>query len=162
MKYICLFFVSFLLLTIGLSGCGNKSNNPTSSSKSLVFMEIPIEGNVNSFGEKLEQRGYYYNGDDTLSNQIGYKGIYMNKPVLIVLYYDGESRDINIVRTWFREGMPDAAEIIKEYTDKYGECKMKADYGSIFYTWEVEGGFIGLVSNFSFIALDYSIKELEY
>jgi hypothetical protein len=163
MNYKSIIVTALFSITLGLSSCGNKSGKPTSSSNSIEFMEIPIEGNVNSFGEKLEQRGYYCNGDDTLSNQIGYDGIYLNKTVMIVLTYDQGTRAINRVRTWFKKDMPSAASLLNEYTEKYGKCEMKAEYGNVYYTWKVDGGYIGVVTdNSSFLAIDYSNKELEY
>lgn len=161
MKNRSIIVISLIFFILGLLSCGHK--NSTSNTRCIEFMEIPIEGNVKTFGEKLEGKGYCCNGDDTLSRQIGYDGTYLNKPVQIILYYNEETRDINIVRTWFRGNMPNVASLLNEYTEKYGKCDIKADYGDVFYTWKVEGGYIGIATdNSSFLAIDYSNKELNY
>ena len=60
---------------MGLSSCNSKTGN-NDNTECIKFMGIPVHGEVNAFGEKLEQKGFVFAGDDT--NRRFYEGINRN------------------------------------------------------------------------------------
>ena len=158
----CHFFVAIFSM-ITLLGCnsnskvkpneldyvGNVSYKPeeaTSRSKSHIeFLEIPIEGDVDAFGNKLSAKGYKFFCEETAMPALVYKGNYLNKDVSIMLDFEKETRMIKSARALFKGDIPNAESLIKEYTEKYGKCEMKVGY-SVEYIWKVNGGKIVVAS----------------
>lgn len=136
MKKRIIHILILFLFTIIFCCYSHVSNN----SRDIEFMEIPIKGDVYSFGSKLEKKGYQFYDEDKIYCQLIYYGNYLNKKATIRLDYEEESKEIKSARVIFHKDIPSASALINEYTEKYGECKMEPKYGFVYYTWVLDGG----------------------
>lgn len=132
-----IFFLTMIsIVTMAFISCSSKTNKDDS----IEFLEIPVKGDVYSFGDKLSQRGYDFIADDNIYCQLVYTGIYLNKHATIRLDYEEETKKIKAARVIFEGDLPNATTIINEYTEKYGECNIKNKYSGIYYSWTINGG----------------------
>jgi len=120
-----------------LFGC---ATNSSGRSNHIEFMEIPIDGDVWTFGDKLVHKGYSFYAEDTTYQQLIYYGSYLNKQATIRLDYDESSKNIISARVIFNEDIPNVTALINEYTEKYGKCEIESDGMSVYYSWKVNGG----------------------
>ena len=132
----------YLILLISIIVLTNCSSNCSHNNDSIEFMEIPIDGNVNTFGDKLSQKGYTFYTEDTTYHQLIYYGIYLNKQATIRLDYEEGAKNITSARVVFQGDLPNTTALINEYTEKYGKCSMdtETELGFIYYSWEIRGG----------------------
>ena len=132
--------ILYFLLFISILAFANCSSNGSCNNACIEFMEIPINGHVQSFGDKLVQKGYNFYAEDTTYQQLIYYGIYLNKQATIRLDYEKETKNITSARVIFQGDLPNTTALINEYTEKYGKCDMESKNGFIYYTWEIYGG----------------------
>ena len=132
--------ILYFLLFISILAFANCSSNGSCNKACIEFMEIPINGHVQSFGDKLVQKGYNFYAEDTTYQQLIYYGIYLNKQATIRLDYEKETKNITSARVIFQGDLPNTTALINEYTEKYGKCDMESKNGFIYYTWEIYGG----------------------
>ena len=155
-----LLLLSLLSTIMGLSSCNSKTGN-NDNTECIKFMGIPVQGEVNAFGEKLEQKGFVFAGDDT--NRRFYEGTYLNKKVQIELDYDRKSEDISNAMVMFGYDMPKPDTLISEYTNKYGDFQKKSKRGRDYYTWKVGGGYLCLFTDYnSMLIIACSEKVSDY
>jgi hypothetical protein len=116
MKRILLLFV--LLLSI----------SPIKSQEHLKFRGVPIDGNVNSFIDKLRDLGYYlYDSSD--SDEIIMKGKFLNKDCDIIIVTTPKYRTVAKVVVSTQEYYSwssikkDYIEVKHQYCIKYGDPK---------------------------------------
>ena len=83
MKNKCFFIICLISLT--LLGCRNIT---TSKADHIEFLEIPIEGKVDDFGEKLSAQGYRFYTEDKTYHTLVFDGSYRNKYASIILDFD--------------------------------------------------------------------------
>lgn len=126
----------FVLLIVFVCCSSNENRNLDC----IEFMEIPIKGHVQSFGDKLAQKGYEFYSEDTIYRQLIYCGVYLNKQATIRLDYEEGTKNIKSARVIFNGDIPNTTAIINEYTEKYGKCNMEQKNGFIYYSWNPKEG----------------------
>ncbi len=155
-----LLLLSLLSAIIGFSSCDSKTGN-NNNTECIKFMGIPVQGEVTTFGEKLEQKGFVFAGDDT--SRRFYTGTYLNKEVQIELDYDRKSEVITNAMVMFGYDMPKPDTLISEYVNKYGEFQKESKRGRDFYTWKIEGGYLCLFTDYnSMLIIACSEKKSDY
>ncbi len=132
----------YLILSIFILVLTNCASNGSHNNDCIEFMDIPIDGYVQTFGDKLSLKGYTFLSEDTIYNQLIYLGIYLNKQATIRLDYEEETKNIKSVRVIFQKDLPNTNALITQYSEKYGPCSMDAESFKdfIFYSWEIHGG----------------------
>ena len=133
-------FVLFFFLFV-FGGCNPNNHNFNE------FMGIPIEGDVDEFGKKLSTRGYDFVIDETVIPALVFHGNYLNKEVSVQLHYESETRKIESVRVLFIGKVTNLASLVKEFTDKYGQCEMEVMGSLIIYNWKVNDGKINIMTS---------------
>lgn len=141
MKNKCFFIICLISLT--LLGCRNIT---TSKADHIEFLEIPIEGKVDDFGEKLSAQGYRFYTEDKTYHTLVFDGSYRNKYASIILDFDEQNRNIVGVRVHFPEDEPNFNDLLKEYIDRYGDFHFVATGYSSQYNWKVGNGTFRLES----------------
>ena len=153
--------IVFLLLTIiGFICCDSKTSN-RDNAESIVFLGIPMQGEVKKIGEQLEQKGFVFAGDDTSMSL--YEGTYLNSSVTIELDYEKKSEIITNTKLMFGYDMPKPDSLINEYSNKYGQYQKESKRGQDFYIWKINGSYLCLHTDYhSMLIIAFSDNKSDF